>query len=52
MDSTHVSFSEIDDHVQLNRQTDKIKSLSEPFTIRVFVPDGDPQDVKIVERLN
>jgi hypothetical protein len=26
--------------------------LGEPFTIRIFVPDGDPQGVKIVERLN
>jgi hypothetical protein len=26
--------------------------MSEPFTIRVFVPDGDPQGVKIVDRLN
>lgn len=26
--------------------------MSEPYTIRVFVPDGDPEGVKIVERLN
>ena len=26
--------------------------MSEPFTIRIFVPDGDPEGVKIVERLN
>jgi hypothetical protein len=26
--------------------------MGEPFTIRIFVPDGDPQGVKIVERLN
>ena len=26
--------------------------MSEPFTIRVFVPDGNPQGVKIIERLN
>ena len=26
--------------------------MAEPFTIRVFVPDGDPEGVKIVERLN
>ena len=26
--------------------------MSEPFTIHVFVPDGDPQGVKVVERLN
>lgn len=26
--------------------------MGEPFTIRVFVPDGDPEGVKIVERLN
>lgn len=26
--------------------------MGEPFTIRIFVPDGDPDGVKIVERLN
>jgi hypothetical protein len=26
--------------------------MSEPFTIRIFVLDGDPEGVKIVERLN
>ena len=26
--------------------------MSEPFTIRIFVPDGDPGGVKIIERLN
>ena len=26
--------------------------MSEPFTIRIFVPDGDPEGVKIVEQLN
>jgi hypothetical protein len=26
--------------------------MGEPYTIRVFVPDGDPEGVKIVERLN
>lgn len=26
--------------------------MAEPFTIRIFVPDGDPEGVKIVERLN
>jgi len=26
--------------------------MAEPFTIRIFVPDGDPAGVKIVERLN
>ena len=26
--------------------------MSEPFTIRVFVPDGNPHGVKIVDRLN
>ena len=26
--------------------------MGEPFTIRIFVPDGDPEGVKIVERLN
>jgi hypothetical protein len=26
--------------------------MSEPFTIRIFVPEGDPEGVKIVERLN
>ena len=26
--------------------------MSEPFTIRIFVPDGDPEGVKIVEHLN
>jgi len=26
--------------------------MSEPYTIRIFVPDGDPDGVKIVDRLN
>ena len=26
--------------------------MGEPFTIHLFVPDGDPQGVKIVERMN
>ena len=26
--------------------------MAEPYTIRVFVPDGDPESVKIVELLN
>jgi hypothetical protein len=26
--------------------------MAEPFTIRIFVPDGDPEGVKIVERMN
>ncbi|MBX3330519.1 MAG: GIY-YIG nuclease family protein [Nitrospira sp.] len=26
--------------------------MGEPFTIRIFVPEGDPEGVKIVERLN
>lgn len=26
--------------------------MSEPYTIRVFVPDGDPEGVKIIELLN
>lgn len=26
--------------------------MAEPFTIKVFVPDGDPSGVKIVERMN
>ena len=26
--------------------------MSEPFTIRIFVPDGDPKGTKIIEQLN
>jgi hypothetical protein len=26
--------------------------MPEAFTIRIFVPDGDPQGVKIIERMN
>ena len=26
--------------------------MSEPFTIRVFVPDGDPEGVRIIDRMN
>ena len=26
--------------------------MAEPYTIRVFVPDGDPEGVKFVELLN
>ncbi|HEY9768515.1 MAG TPA: GIY-YIG nuclease family protein [Coleofasciculaceae cyanobacterium] len=26
--------------------------MSEPFTIRIFVPDGDPEGVRIIDRMN
>lgn len=26
--------------------------MGEPFTIRIFVPDGDPEGIKIIDRLN
>lgn len=26
--------------------------MADPFTIRVFVPDGDPEGVRIIDRLN
>ncbi len=26
--------------------------MAEPFTIRIFVPDGDPQGVRIIDRMN
>ena len=25
---------------------------SDPFTIRIFVPDGDPEGVRIIDRMN
>jgi len=29
-----------------------IVMASDPFTIRIFVPDGDPEGVRIIDRLN
>ena len=26
--------------------------MPEPFTIRIFVPDGDPEGVRIIDRMN
>ena len=26
--------------------------MAEPFTIRIFVPDGDPEGVRIIDRMN
>ena len=26
--------------------------MSDPFTIRIFVPDGDPEGIKIIDRMN
>jgi hypothetical protein len=26
--------------------------MSEPYTIRIFVPDGDPEEAKIIELMN
>jgi hypothetical protein len=26
--------------------------MSDPFTIRIFVPDGDPEGVRIIDRMN
>jgi hypothetical protein len=26
--------------------------MADPFTIRIFVPDGDPEGVRIIDRLN
>ena len=26
--------------------------MSDPFTIRIFVPDGDPDGVRIIDRMN
>jgi hypothetical protein len=26
--------------------------MTEPYTIQIFVPDGDPEGVKIIERRN
>ena len=34
------------------RDQGKAAVMGEPFTIRVFVPDGDPQGVKIVDQMN
>jgi hypothetical protein len=25
---------------------------SDPFTIRIYVPDGDPEGVRLIDRLN
>jgi hypothetical protein len=27
-------------------------SMAVPFTIRIFVPDGDPEGVRIIDRMN
>lgn len=26
--------------------------MPDPFTIRIFVPDGDPEGVRIIDRMN
>ena len=26
--------------------------MAEPFTIRIFVPDGDPEGVRLIDRMN
>ena len=26
--------------------------MPDPFTIRIFVPDGDPEGVRLIDRLN
>ena len=26
--------------------------MSEPFTIRIFVPDGDPEGIRFIDRMN
>ena len=26
--------------------------MAEPFTIKIFVPDGDPEGVRIIDRMN
>ncbi|MEM8722393.1 MAG: hypothetical protein AAGE84_24385 [Cyanobacteria bacterium P01_G01_bin.39] len=26
--------------------------MPEPFTIRIFVPDGDPEGIRIIDRMN
>lgn len=26
--------------------------MADPFTIRIFVPDGDPEGVRIIDRMN
>ena len=27
-------------------------NMSDPFTIRIFVPDGNPEGVRIIDRMN
>lgn len=29
-----------------------MKSMADPYTIRICVPDGDPEGVRIVDRMN
>jgi hypothetical protein len=26
--------------------------MADPYTIRIFIPDGDPEGVRIVDRMN
>jgi len=26
--------------------------MADPFTIRIFVPDGDPEGIRIIDRMN
>jgi hypothetical protein len=26
--------------------------MAEPYTIRIFVPDGDPEGLRIIDRMN
>ena len=28
------------------------RAMAEPFTIRIFVPDGDPEGVRLIDRMN
>jgi len=30
----------------------KQKGMAEPFTIRIFVPDGDPEGIRLIDRMN
>jgi hypothetical protein len=30
----------------------ELAAMADPFTIRIFVPDGNPEGVRIIDRMN
>lgn len=34
------------------RRKSRLEALPDPFTIRIFVPDGDPEGIRLIDRMN